>query len=137
MTINKVILVGRLGADPKIIQNDKIDVATMTLATTEFYRDKKTNERKELTEWHRLVTFNKLKIDNLIKQYLFKGTLVYVEGQLRTRKWADENGKDHYSTEIMIAKINILGSKKQNNPDNKEQQQQEEPFIKLDDEIPF
>ena len=106
-SLNKVILIGRLGADPDIKQmvNGK-SVARMSLATSNTWKDKNTGERKEKTEWHRVVVFNEGLV-NVIKQYVKKGAQVYVEGQLNTRKWTDEKtGQDKYSTDIVLQGYN-------------------------------
>ena len=101
-SVNKVILVGNLGADPEIRSLNSGDrVANLRVATSESWRDKSSGERKEKTEWHRVVIFN----DNLVKvaeQYLRKGSKVYLEGQLETRKWQDQSGQDRYSTEVAL-----------------------------------
>ena len=106
-SLNKVLLIGRLGADPEIKQmvNGK-SVARLSLATSQSWKDKNTGERKEKTEWHRVVVFNEGLV-NVVHQYLKKGAQVYVEGQLTTRKWKDEqSGQDKYSTEIVIQGYN-------------------------------
>ena len=106
-SLNKVLLIGRLGADPEIKQmvNGK-SVARLSLATSQTWKDKNTGERKEKTEWHRIVVFNEGLV-NVVQQYLKKGAQVYVEGQLTTRKWKDEqSGQDKYSTEIVIQGYN-------------------------------
>ena len=106
-SLNKVQLIGRLGADPDIKQmvNGK-NVARLSLATSQTWKDKSTGERKEKTEWHRIVIFNEGLV-NVVQQYLKKGANVYVEGQLSTRKWKDENsGQDKYSTEIVLQGYN-------------------------------
>jgi single-strand DNA-binding protein len=104
-SVNKVILVGNLGADPEIRRLNSGDpVVNIRVATSESWRDKVSGERKEKTEWHNVVIFN----DNLAKvaeQYLKKGMKVYVEGQLQTRKWQDQNGQDRYTTEIVLQKF--------------------------------
>jgi len=104
-SVNKVILVGNLGRDPEIRSlNSGERVANLSLATSETWRDKATGERKEKTEWHRVVIFN----DNIVKvceNYLKKGSTVYVEGQLQTRKWTDQQGVEKYSTEVVIQKF--------------------------------
>ena len=114
-SLNKVLLIGRLGADPEIKQmvNGK-SVARLSLATSQTWKDKNTGERKEKTEWHRIVVFNDGLV-NVVQQYLKKGAQVYVEGQLTTRKWKDEqSGQDKYSTEIVIqgynSSLTMLGS---------------------------
>src|ERR1700754_3684693 len=104
-SVNKVILVGNLGADPEIRRLNSGDpVVSMRIATSETWRDKNSGERKEKTEWHNVVIFN----DNLAKvaeQYLKKGMKVYVEGQLQTRKWQDQTGADKYTTEVVLQKF--------------------------------
>ena len=104
-SVNKVILVGNLGADPEIRSLTSGDrVANLRIATSETWRDKSSGERKEKTEWHRVVIFN----DNLVKvaeQYLKKGSKVYIEGQLQTRKWQDQSGQDKYTTEVVIQRF--------------------------------
>ena len=104
-SVNKVILVGNLGADPEIRSLNSGDrVANLRVATSETWRDKSTGERKEKTEWHRVVIFN----DNLVKvaeQYLRKGSKVYIEGAIQTRKWTDQSGQEKYSTEIVLQKF--------------------------------
>ena len=106
-SLNKVLLIGRLGADPEIKQmvNGK-SVARLSLATSQSWKDKSTGEKKEKTEWHRIVVFNEGLV-NVVQQYLKKGAQIYVEGQLSTRKWKDEkSGIDKYSTEILIQGYN-------------------------------
>ncbi|PHY13179.1 single-stranded DNA-binding protein [Caulobacter sp. B11] len=104
-SVNKVILVGNLGADPEIRTLSSGDrVANLRLATSETWRDRTTGERKEKTEWHRVVIFN----DNLVKvaeSYLKKGSTIYIEGAIQTRKWADQSGVEKYSTEIVLQKF--------------------------------
>ena len=100
--VNKVILVGNLGADPEIRRTqDGRPIAHLRLATTENWRDKTTGERRERTEWHRVVIFNE-NLAKVAEQYLKKGAKVYVEGQLQTRKWQDQQGQDRYSTEVVL-----------------------------------
>ena len=106
-SLNKVLLIGRLGADPEIKQmvNGK-SVARLSLATSQTWKDKNTGEKKEKTEWHRVVVFNEGLV-NVVQQYLKKGAQVYIEGQISTRKWKDEqSGQDKYSTEIVIQGYN-------------------------------
>ena len=106
-SLNKVQLIGRLGADPDIKQmvNGK-NVARLSIATSQSWKDKSSGERKEKTEWHRVVIFNEGLV-NVVQQYLKKGANVYVEGQLTTRKWKDESsGQDKYSTEIVLQGYN-------------------------------
>ena len=146
-SLNKVLLIGRLGADPEIKQmvNGK-SVARLSLATSNTWKDKNTGEKKEKTEWHRVVIFNEGLV-NVIKQYVKKGTQVYIEGQLTTRKWRDEkSGTDRYSTEIVLQGFNstftILSSKNtesSNIAENKSSLPNDDniPSTDLDDEIPF
>jgi len=104
-SVNKVILVGNLGADPEIRTLNSGDrVANLRVATSETWRDRNSGERKERTEWHRVVIFN----DNLVKvaeNYLRKGSKVYIEGALQTRKWQDQSGQEKYSTEVVLQKF--------------------------------
>jgi len=149
-SLNKVLLIGRLGADPEIKQmvNGK-NVARLSLATSQSWKDKTSGERKEKTEWHRVVIFNEGLV-NVVQQYLKKGANVYVEGQLTTRKWKDEaSGQDKYSTEIVLqgynSSLTMLDGKNKNENSNlvsenkstlpNENTSQENSD--LDDEIPF
>ncbi len=149
-SLNKVLLIGRLGADPEVKQmvNGK-SVARLSLATNNTWKDKNTGERKEKTEWHRVVIFNEGLI-NVVRQYVKKGAQVYIEGQLTTRKWTDEkSGQDKYSTEIVLQGFNstftILSGKNNQNttlsnvPENKSELPNEDIVTskELDDEIPF
>ena len=114
--INKVILVGNLGQDPEVrYMPSGGAVANMTLATSESWRDKQTGEMKEQTEWHRVVMFGKLA--EVAGEYLRKGSQVYIEGQLRTRKWTDQSGQERYTTEINVPQIGgvmqMLGGRQQ------------------------
>jgi len=147
-SLNKVQIIGRLGADPEIKQmvNGK-NVARLSVATSQSWKDKSSGERKEKTEWHRVVIFNEGLV-NIVQQYLKKGANVYLEGQLSTRKWRDEkSGQDKYSTEIVLqgynSSLTMLGGK---NPLNNSQPSQESSLPNdqmsqdnsdLDDEIPF
>ena len=150
-SLNKVFLIGRLGADPDIKQmvNGK-SVARLSLATSQTWKDKNTGEKKEKTEWHRVVVFNEGLI-NVIQQYLKKGAQLYIEGQLSTRKWRDEkSGQDKYSTEIVLQGYNstltMLGGKNSqsgitqeptNQPSSLPTNEVSQPSNDLDDEIPF
>jgi single-strand DNA-binding protein len=106
-SVNKVILIGNLGADPEIRStNDGRKIANLRLATSENWRDKATGERREKTEWHRVVIFSE-GLAKIAEQYLKKGSKIYVEGQLQTRKWQDkETGADRYSTEVVLQNFN-------------------------------
>tara|TARA_Y100000590_G_scaffold146905_1_gene168739 strand:+ start:36 stop:494 length:459 start_codon:yes stop_codon:yes gene_type:complete len=149
-SLNKVLLIGRLGGDPEIKQmvNGK-NVARLSIATSNTWKDKNTGEKKEKTEWHRVVIFNEGLV-NVVQQYVKKGTQVYIEGQLTTRKWKDEkSGIDRYSTEVVLQGFNssfkILSSKNsqigtsQENISEKSSLPNDEssPPNDLDDEIPF
>ncbi|MDC0628479.1 single-stranded DNA-binding protein [Pelagibacteraceae bacterium] len=150
-SLNKVQLIGRLGADPDIKQmvNGK-SVARLSVATSQSWKDKSSGEKKEKTEWHRIVIFNEGLV-NVVQQYLKKGANIYVEGQLSTRKWKDESsGQDKYSTEVVLqgynSSLTMLDSKNNKNDgsnlvsenkstlptDNLNQENSD-----LDDEIPF
>ncbi|MEM7068099.1 MAG: single-stranded DNA-binding protein [Pseudomonadota bacterium] len=105
-SVNKVILVGNLGADPEIRRTqDGRPIANLSIATSESWRDRNTGERREKTEWHRVVVFNE-GLCKVIEQYVKKGSKVYLEGQLQTRKWQDNEGKDRYTTEIVLQGFN-------------------------------
>ena len=105
-SVNKVILIGNLGADPEIRRTqDGRPIANLRVATSESWRDKTTGERKEKTEWHRVVIFNE-GLCKIVEQYLKKGSKVYLEGALQTRKWQDKDGQDRYSTEVVLQGFN-------------------------------
>ena len=105
-SVNKVILIGNLGADPEIRRTqDGRPIANLRVATSESWRDKATGERKEKTEWHRVVIFNE-GLCRIVEQYLKKGSKVYLEGQLQTRKWQDKDGQDKYTTEVVLQGFN-------------------------------
>lgn len=105
-SVNKVILVGNLGQDPEIRRTqDGRPIANLSIATSENWRDKNTGERREKTEWHRVVVFSE-GLCRVIEQYLKKGAKVYLEGQLQTRKWQDKEGNDRYSTEVVLQGFN-------------------------------
>src|SRR6184192_1521810 len=105
-SVNKVILVGNLGKDPEIRRTqDGRPIANLSVATSESWRDKATGERKEKTEWHRVVIFNE-GLCKVAEQYLKKGAKVYIEGQLQTRKWTDQAGVEKYSTEVVLQGFN-------------------------------
>jgi single-strand DNA-binding protein len=105
-SVNKVILVGNLGADPEVRRmQDGRAIVNLRVATSETWRDKATGERKEKTEWHRVVIFNE-GLAKVAEQYLKKGAKVYIEGALQTRKWQDKDGQDRYSTEVVLQGFN-------------------------------
>ncbi|MBT0729555.1 single-stranded DNA-binding protein [Rosenbergiella nectarea] len=123
--VNKVILVGNLGQDPEVryLPNGGA-VTNITLATSESWRDKQSGEQKELTEWHRVVLFGKLA--EVAGEYLRKGSQVYIEGQLKTRKWQDQSGQDRYTTEVVVnvgGTMQMLGGKQEGQKSNSNQQQ--------------
>jgi len=108
--VNKVILVGNLGADPEIRATATgSQVANISIATSESWTDKNTGQKQEKTEWHRVVFFNRLA--EIVGQYLTKGSQVYVEGRLQTRKWQDQNGQDKYTTEVVANEMQMLGGR--------------------------
>ena len=100
-SVNKVILVGNLGSDPDVLRGNSQKIAHLSIATSESWRDKNTGERKDRTEWHRVVIFNE-KLVEVAEQYLKKGSKVYIEGPLQTRKWQDQSGIDRYTTEVVL-----------------------------------
>lgn len=105
-SVNKVILVGNLGADPEIRRTqDGRPIANLSIATSESWRDRNSGERREKTEWHRVVIFNE-GLCKVAENYLRKGSKVYLEGQLQTRKWQDQSGQDRYSTEVVLQGFN-------------------------------
>jgi single-strand DNA-binding protein len=105
-SVNKVILIGNLGADPEIKRTqDGRPIANLRIATSDTWRDKATGERKEKTEWHRVVIFSE-GLCKIAEQYLKKGSKVYIEGQLQTRKWTDQQGVEKYSTEVVLQNFN-------------------------------
>ena len=107
-SVNKVILIGNLGADPEIrFTQDNRPIAHLRVATSENWRDKASGERKERTEWHRVVIFSE-GLAKIAQQYLRKGSKVYLEGQLQTRKWTDQSGQEKYSTEIVLQGFNAV-----------------------------
>ena len=145
--INKVILVGNLGQDPEIryMPNGNA-VANISVATSETWKDKQTGESKDKTEWHKVVIFGKLA--EIAGEYLKKGSQVYIEGQLQTRKWQDQSGIDHYKTEIVVntgGTMQMLGSRENSADDRGHSTQntllgktnQNAPPMDFDDDIPF
>ena len=160
--INKVILVGNIGGDPEVryMPNGNA-VATISVATSETWKDKETGNKQERTEWHRVVCFNRL--GEIVGEYVRKGSKLYVEGSLRTRKWQDQQGQDRYTTEIVASDIQMLDGKGQNSgygdsqpmsqhesqgapaaarrpqqqPAQASQKTAQDAFEELDDDIPF
>ncbi len=150
--INKVILIGNVGVDPEVryMPNGNA-VATLSVATSETWKDKQTGDKQERTEWHRVVCFNRL--GEIAGEYIRKGAKLYVEGSLRTRKWQDQQGQDRYTTEIVATDIQMLDSKgsapsydEMSSPPQAQQQSTRKPqtahaaqdaLDELDDDIPF
>jgi single-strand DNA-binding protein len=155
-SVNKVILIGNLGADPEVRQTqDGRPIVNLRVATSENWRDKATGERREKTEWHRVVIFNE-NLARVAEQYLKKGSKVFIEGQLQTRKWQDQSGQDRYSTEVVLqqyrGELTMLDGKPRDGMGEGDQQRNGDfgrsgPFAgggkgasfdkELDDEIPF
>ena len=128
-TLNKVSLIGYLGANPEIrFLPDGTATMTLSLATTEKWKDKNTGQIKEQTEWHRLVFYKKLA--EIANQYLKKGSLIFVEGKLHTKKWVDQNKIERYTTEIVVREMQMLGGKKIT------QEEENSPVVDMD-EVPF
>lgn len=140
-SVNKVILIGNVGKDPEIRSfSNGGEMASLSVATSEKWKDKHTGERKEKTEWHSVVVMRDSLVQ-VVKQYVSKGDKLYVEGKLQTRKWQDKSGVDRYSTEVVVDSLTMLGSKEQGRNTGitppSQQQQDMSGFDDLDDEIPF
>jgi single-strand DNA-binding protein len=154
-SVNKVILIGNLGADPEIRRTqDGRPIANLRVATSESWRDKATGEQREKTEWHRVVIFNE-GLCRIVEQYLKKGSKVYLEGQLQTRKWQDQSGQDRYTTEVVLqgfnATLTMLDSRASGGTEDRPGRSAEfgnagpmdrngagaKMHAELDDEIPF
>ena len=148
--VNKVILVGNLGKDPEVrFAPSGSAMANITVATTESWKDKQTGEKQEKTEWHRVVFFNRLA--EIVGEYLKKGSQVYIEGRLQTRKWQGQDGQDRYTTEIVASEMQMLGGRPGgggdaawNTPQNSAPAQQQAapqastpPSDDFDDDVPF
>lgn len=104
-SVNKVTLLGRLGQDPEVVSTSgDSQIVKLSVATSERWKDRNSGEQRERTEWHRVVIFNE-NLGRIAEQYLKKGALVYLEGQLQTRKWQDQNGQDRYTTEVVLARF--------------------------------
>lgn len=133
-SVNKVTLIGNLGRDPEVRTSQSGDkIVNLSIATSESWKDKSSGERKEKTEWHRVVVFNE-RLADVAANYLKKGSTVYIEGQLQTRKWTDKDGAEKYSTEIVLQRFRgelvLLGGKAAG-------EQAGKAGDALDDEIPF
>lgn len=141
--INKVIIVGTLGNDPECKTMPSGNTVTnISVATTEYWKDKNTGKQNEVTEWHKVVFFNRLA--EIAGEYLKKGSKVYVEGSLRTRKWQDKDGSDRYTTEIVASEMQMLDGKTDTSNNvqqssKKKQQSQQQPVNNdaFDEDIPF
>lgn len=142
--INKVILVGNLGADPEVRYSPNgAAIANLSIATTDSWKDKQSGESQERTEWHRVVLFNRL--GEIAGEYLRKGSQVYIEGRLQTRKWQDKNGQERYTTEIIATEMQMMGGKQGSDmhppsmDDHHHQQNhhQSATTTTADDDIPF
>ena len=142
--VNKVILVGNLGQKPEMRYTaTQSAVANISIATTESWKDKASGEMRDKTEWHRVVYFGKLA--EIVEKYLDKGSSVYIEGKLQTRKWQDKSGADRWTTEIVGSELTMLGSRASNsNPTQSSSNESESPFPQddsgpglTDDDIPF
>ena len=138
-SVNKVIIVGNLGADPESRFAPSGDaICNIRVATSEAWKDRQTGERKEATEWHRINFYGKLA--EIAGQYLRKGSQVYIEGSLRTRKWTDKDGQEKYSTEIRADEMKMLGGKpegQQQAAAPRQQAPQQSGGMDMDDDIPF
>ncbi len=108
-SLNQCQLIGHLGSDPEVTQHGELTIAKFSVATNESWKDKSTNEKKENTEWHRVVCFRKL--GEISRDYLKKGAKVYVAGKLKTSKWQDKNNTDHYTTEVVVDDLIMLDRK--------------------------
>lgn len=141
-SVNKVILVGNLGRDPEVRRlNTGLPVLSMRIATSENWRDKNSGERQERTEWHNVVIYNE-NLCKIAEQYLRKGSKVYVEGQLQTRKWQDQSGQDRYTTEVVLTRfrgdLTLLDSREGGGETKPGPRRSEQSYAEeLDDEIPF
>ncbi|MFC1778129.1 single-stranded DNA-binding protein [Pseudomonadota bacterium] len=135
--VNKVILVGNLGKDPEMKYTASgAAIANITVATADSWNDKQTGEKVEKTEWHRVVAFQRLA--EIMGEYLKKGSQVYIEGKLQTRKWQDQNGQDRYTTEIVASNMQMLGGSGGNNTPSPKPTTKPEPDDSFDDIIvPF
>ncbi len=144
-SVNKVILIGNLGKDPDVrMAQDGMKIVNLSIATGESWKDKVSGERREKTEWHRVVIFND-KLSEIAERYLKKGSKVFIEGQLQTRKWTDQNNQERYSTEVVIPRFrgeltlldNKAGSSGSMEGHGSGNDNSSPNFDTLDDEVPF
>lgn len=134
-SVNKAIIVGNLGKDPESrFMADGKAVCNFSIATTDSWKDKNSGEKKEATEWHRVSAFGKLA--EICGEYLKKGSAVYVEGKIKTRKWQDKDGQDRYTTEIIADQMQMLGGKSMST-EKPETKQQGSGFQDMDDDLPY
>jgi single-strand DNA-binding protein len=136
-SVNKAIIIGNVGKDPEVRSTqDGKQIASLSIATSETWKDKATGERKDRTEWHRVSVFNDALV-NVISNYVKKGSKLYIEGAIQTRKWTDKDGVEKYSTDIVLQNYNgklvLLDSRKHNDQEDAQQSTPQD----LDDEIPF
>ena len=133
-SVNKVFLIGNLGRDPEVRSMSSGDpVVNLSLATSERWKDKSSGEQREKTEWHRVVIFDE-RLCDVAQKYLRKGSKIYIEGQLQTRKWTDQQGVEKYSTEVVLKRFNGVLTMLDSRSD---QSEQPAPQVSLDDDIPF
>ncbi|MDR1561266.1 MAG: single-stranded DNA-binding protein [Holosporaceae bacterium] len=142
-SINKAILVGNVGRDPEVrTAQDGSKIVSFSVATSEYWKDKASGERKERTEWHRIVVFNQ-NLAEVCEKYLHKGSKVYIEGQLQTRRWQDPNGVEKYTTEIVLSRfrgeLTLLDSRTPEGASAMENPHDDRPSanVVIDDDIPF
>lgn len=147
MALNKVMLIGRVGKDPEILRTkDGKKFADFSLATSEAWKDKNTGEKREKTEWHNIVVYNE-GLAGVLEKYVHKGSKIYVEGALQTRKWQDKDGKDRYTTEVVLqgfgSQLILLGDKNSQSDNAQRDNRQQDAYNyasvdnNLDDDIPF
>ena len=135
-SVNKVILIGHAGKDPEVRNLPSGDsVANVSIATTESYKDKNTGEKKEVTEWHNLSFFGRLA--EIVGEYVRKGSMIYVEGSLKTRKYTDNNGVEKYSTGVVVSTMKMLGNKQAEGGAPKQKASGGSGFDDMDSDIPF
>jgi single-strand DNA-binding protein len=142
-SINKVIIVGNLGRDPEIRQTqDGMKIANFSVATSESWKDKTSGERRDKTEWHRVVIMND-RLSDIVEKYVKKGSKVYVEGQLQTRKWTDQSGMERYTTEILLSRfkgeLHLLDSRGSEMNEQPQDAYSDMPSLSdnIDDDVPF
>jgi single-strand DNA-binding protein len=139
-SLNKVILIGNLGKDPDVrFMPDGSKVTSFSLATSDVWKDKVTGERKDKTEWHRISIFNERLVE-IIEKYVRKGTKLYIEGQLQTRKWTDQSGTERFTTEVVLGKFRgemVILDPKKGDTDSDSRNDSIPSDIPLDDDLPF